>query len=279
MSLLVAVRLSVCVLLSSVWLFSCAHISPDPATGVSLQNIDSAAVDSDDWTTQSYSDDPAKRNRSQLSDAEISLYQLPIWQLSGRISIRSEQDALSGALRWRQQKDAFVINFNSPLGQGAMQLSGDDIGVELRAANGRVLQADDLDQLFEEAAGWDVPLSSLRFWIFGIPSPDSKAKLQRVASPESKPARLTHEQSGPQNIDNQKMNQGQPLGQIIEIRQYDWIVEYRDYMTTGSRSLPRKLRLKNPKLKIKIVIDRWQINTEIDAQANANAGVADNINR
>ena len=149
---------------------------------------------------------------------------------------------MSGQLRWRQHQENFLINFNAPFGQGAVQIVGDAVGVELKTADGRSLQADDLDQLFDEAVGWELPLAGLRYWLAGVPSPGSQAVLQR--QPDS---------AGEQQ-----------LATISHIRQFFWDVEIPRYVQVGDRLLPRKLKLRNEEIQVRLVIDRWWLDNETE---------------
>jgi len=215
-------------------LSSCSHLS-------SVLNAE-PDEDSDDWSDQISAPDPSGANRYQLTEFENSLYRIPVWQLSGRLSIRADNEVLNGSLRWRQDNDAFFINFNAPFGQGALQIKGDAIGVELATADGRSIQADDIDQLFEDVVAWELPLSGLRYWIFGIPSPLSEAIIKR--------------------------DSGQADGRIIEIQQLDWNIVLPQYVQVGEQSLPRKLRLRSighsPELQVRLVIDHWQLENLAD---------------
>ena len=223
------------VALQTLLLSSCAHIS-------SVLDAEEDSDAFDEWSELISAPNPSGANHYQLTDFENSLYRIPVWQLSGRLSIRADNEALSGSLRWRQDIAAFIINFNAPFGQGALQIKGDSVGVELETADGRTLQADDIDQMFAEVAGWELPLSGLRYWIFGIPSPDNEARLKR--------------------------EQDQADGRITEIQQSDWVVALPRYVQIGEKSLPRKLRLRSighkPELQVRLVIDNWQLDDLVE---------------
>jgi len=222
--------------LLSLLLSSCAHITD-------ALNAE-ADEDPEDWSDQISAPDPSGANRYQLTEFENSLYRLPVWQLSGRLSIRADKEVLNGSLRWRQDKDAFFISFNAPFGQGALQIKGDSVGVELSTADGRSIQAEDIDQLFEDVVAWELPLSGLRYWVFGIPSPLSEAIIKR--------------------------DPGHADGRITEIQQLDWNIVLPQYVQIGEQFLPRKLRLRsighNPELQVRLVIDNWQLEnlTDVD---------------
>lgn len=155
------------------------------------------------------------------------------WNFSGRLSIKTNNEAWTGLLRWQQSGEQFRINFNSPMGQGAVQLaSNEQFGVEMRAAESGVFYADDAETLLYDHTGWRLPVSNLRLWIIGLATDKGVSAIR---------------------FDEQ--------GRIQSLQQWDWHIEYKDYTPVANYDMPRKVVLQNEQLNIRIVIDRWDVMT------------------
>lgn len=159
-----------------------------------------------------------------------SLMSLHNWALTGRIAVHNENENWNATLRWTQQQDAYTLRLLGPLGQGAVQLEGDAGGVVMRLADGQSFKAQDAEALLRERAGWNMPVSGLRYWVLGLPDPRSEAG--KAVDEAGRPLWL--EQSG-------------------------WRVEFSRYAPVNGVDLPHKLALNNPHLQVRLVIDRWEL--------------------
>ncbi len=93
------------------------------------------------------------------------------WIVTGRVAIRTEEEAWHATLHWVQRHDAFRIRLIAPLGQGTVQIAGDDGRVILRTSENRVYRAVDAESLLTDTLGWSVPVKGLRFWLTGLDDP------------------------------------------------------------------------------------------------------------
>lgn len=167
--------------------------------------------------------------RSALQARQAALAQYSGWDIAGRLSVRAKDDAWSGKLRWRQSDQEFRIHFNAPFGQGAMQIvSHPQHGVEMRVADGHVFYADDVETLLYDHTGWELPVTGLRHWLFGLPNDNAIHQVE---------------------FDDR--------GRIVLLQQQNWHIEYKGYKSTESVDLPRKLTIKNDTLKMILVVDAW----------------------
>lgn len=172
-------------------------------------------------------------DRRFLHARQQDLAAINAWNLMGRLSIKTESEAWTGRLRWQQSGEQFRIHFNSPMGQGAVQLaSNEQFGVEMRAAEGGVFYADDAETLLYEHTGWRLPVSSLRLWVMGLAADNGVSDI---------------------HFDEQ--------GRIQSLRQLDWHIEYKGYTPVANHHMPRKVVLNNEQLSIRIVIDQWEVIT------------------
>lgn len=169
--------------------------------------------------------------KQNLLTRQALLSQVTDWNLLGRLSIRTEDDAWTGKLRWQQSVNDFRIHFNAPFGQGAMQLmSNPQFGVEMKIADGQTFYADNAESLLYNHTGWELPVSGLKQWIVGIPGSNDITKIKFDTA-----------------------------GRLAMLGQADWQIEYLGYKKIDEIDLPRKIVLQNDQLTIRLVIDQWML--------------------
>jgi len=157
---------------------------------------------------------------------------LRAWELQGRLGVQTETEGGSFDLMWEQEPDAYSIRLLAPLGQGAMQISGNADGVAIRTADGQQRFDHDADRLLAEATGIELPLAGLKDWLRGMP-------MQQLAA------------------DQLSWNQ---QGQLYRLTQQGWKVEMYRYRDVDGYELPHKFyieRADRPELAIRLVILRW----------------------
>jgi outer membrane lipoprotein LolB len=153
------------------------------------------------------------------------------WTFSGRAALSgSEVPSRTVRIRWEQANSGFDIAFQSLLGQRVAELAGDPSGVVLRLPGEAPVTADSSRELLTAAIGWSAPVESLRYWVLGLPDPA---------------ARDDHE------LD--------PWGRLLRLQQDGWLVEYGQYVVVGAIELPRRVTLTHPEVRIRLVIDQWDL--------------------
>ena len=81
------------------------------------------------------------------------------------------------SLDWRQRGESSEVHLAGPFGAGAVVLKATPEGLSL---NGAPPSADVAAQL-QDRLGFELPLDNLRFWLLGIPDPNSAFELTRNA--------------------------------------------------------------------------------------------------
>ena len=154
---------------------------------------------------------------------------IPSFEISGRISVRHENDGFSGNLHWRHvlDEDEFVVQ--TPFGQGVARVTQNSQGATLQMADGQVLHAPDAESLTQQALGFRLPLGGLPRWV----------QAQAVSADAVK-----------------RHNDDGTLGFLNE---QGWQIEYLAYQTLGSAILPGKFSMENTDLKLRLIIDDWQV--------------------
>lgn len=172
------------------------------------------------------------QQQTALQERRQALAGVDRWEFLGRLSLRTEKEAWTGKVRWRQTGEDFRLHISAPTGQGAIQLmSNPQFGVEVRTAEGDVQYADDAETLLYNHTGWRLPVSGLRLWVIGLPQGDDAI------------AQLAFDEQG----------------QIQALEQFQWRVDYLQYRPVGDLSMPRKITLHNDQLDLRIVIDEWTL--------------------
>jgi outer membrane lipoprotein LolB len=152
------------------------------------------------------------------SDAEF--------ELSGRIAVRYRDDAGSGNVAWRHGARSDEMLLTTPFGQGIARRvrAGDEF--TLTTQDGREYRAGDAESLTEQVLGFRLPLRGLADWVRGRPAAAPAPTRERVNA----------------------------SGQLAELEQSGWTVEYQEY--TGA--LPSRLRLTYPGLELRVAISEWK---------------------
>lgn len=154
---------------------------------------------------------------------------LDAWQINGKVGIRAPKDSGSGTLFWLQRQDYYDIRLSGPLGRGAARLTGRPGEILLEVANQGRYQAASPEQLLQDQLGLNLPVSHLLWWIRGLPSPDSKSRL---------------------NLDGQS--------HLAQLSQDGWYVEYLSYAEQNGFRLPERIKLSGFDLQVTLVIKDWQ---------------------
>jgi len=171
------------------------------------------------------------QQKAVVDEREAQLASVNNWELDGRISLVTDDEAWSGQLYWQHGNTSdYLIQFNAPSGQGAMQLLGSNDGVELRMANGKSYVAKDAATLLRQETTWDIPIEGLWYWVRGLPDPQM-------------PVRLTLNEHG----------------SIQDMRQDGWHVQYDRYQQYGLMFFPRKIVIQHEDIKIRLIVTQWTI--------------------
>lgn len=158
------------------------------------------------------------------------LQNLTHWEFTGRIGVRDANESHSSRIRWRQNGENYTINLWGTLNVGATEINGSPQQVVLQQQNEPALTADSPEQLVAEQLGYELPVSELNYWIRGIPDPNHG--------------------STPEFSEN---------NQLISLQQSGWQVQYLGYTNFGSESLPTRIRIEKPPLRLDFVRLDWTL--------------------
>jgi outer membrane lipoprotein LolB len=159
-----------------------------------------------------------------------ALAEIQRWSLEGRLAVSDGEDGGSGTLVWQQAPEWTRMVFHGALGRGAWRLSVDPGAAKLELADGRNYRAESVDALVQRELGWRIPVSDLSFWVRGLEAP------------------------GP--VEGRRLDAD---GNLVELSQRGWLVEYGRYRDTGGISLPSKMTARRADRSVKLAVRKWSL--------------------
>lgn len=168
--------------------------------------------------------------QSRLPDAPLpqSVEALHNWNLSGRLGYRAGNDGGSASVDWRQRHPGGELRFSGPVGIGSARLFWSPDGAELDTGKEQ-LRADSSAELAWRLTGLWLPVEALQFWVRGLPWPDAQWQEQRNAA-----------------------------GQLEQLTQLGWQLDFSDYRSAGALSLPQRIRASHQDQRFTLVIRHWE---------------------
>lgn len=161
----------------------------------------------------------------------VSAEQVDRFELGGRINLRVQQESFPGRVRWQHAPSFDELWFYSPIGTAVAHLRQDQDGAVLVTSEGREYRARALHQLALDVLGWDLPIEAMPYWVRGLAWPQAS------------------------EADVQRDGQGRPG----TLNQAGWQVSFLAWDGAGVQGLPSKLDLTGERLRMRLVIDRWQL--------------------
>lgn len=154
--------------------------------------------------------------------------------LTGRIAVRYDGERSSAGVHWKHETASDEILLLAPLGQTVARVtrnvsSSNEQQFELDT-EGKHYVAEDAESLTEQALGWRLPMSGLRYWVLGLPVPGEAFDSERAGN-----------------------------GQVSRLQQDGWTIRYTRYADETPNSLPLRIALQREDLQIQLLIDEWQI--------------------
>ena len=152
------------------------------------------------------------------------------WGLVGRISLDDGDRGGSGKLQWNVNPGNSELDFHAAMGRGAWRLQISPAGAVLKEANGTEQTAPQVNDLIQDRMGWPIPVDALQWWVRGLAAPG-----------------LT---------DDKKFDEA---GQLINLEQFGWSVDYSRYDSIAGITLPVRLTARRDNYRVKLAISRWRM--------------------
>lgn len=171
---------------------------------------------------------PQMTSAWQKQHAQLAL--LTSWKVQGRIAVTAGNRGGSASLFWQQTNQNYLIELFGPLGAGAVYLQGAPGQIVLTSSRGQRVQAQSPEQLLQQEFGWQIPVTPLFYWVRGIPAPQGYASTQF-----------------------------NPQGQLAQLNQKGWQINYLAYENVNGIELPQQMILREQGIVVRLIIDRWSV--------------------
>ena len=158
------------------------------------------------------------------------LQSLEHFALRGRVAVAAADQGFNANLRWTQDGDRSQVTLEGPLGVGGAQLTAQGDELTVITARGERVENEAAHAELAAHLGFDPPLSSLRYWVLGVPDP-------REPASES----LDHAQQ-----------------RLSGLTQSGWHVENQSYALAGSEALPARMTMQRDAVRVRLLVDNWQ---------------------
>ncbi|MFT7223499.1 MAG: outer membrane lipoprotein LolB [Cellvibrionaceae bacterium] len=165
------------------------------------------------------------------SVVDVELPPPDVWSIQAKLGIRSEENSGSVTLNWQQEQQQYLIRIQGSLGQGSATIRGNEQYVIIERPGESPLFSNNVDTFIGETFGWDLPISSFKYWVRGLYSPKSSAGTIRY----------------------DKSNR------ITSIEQSGWTLNYSLYQIVDGRLLPGKIRARQGEDQLTLIIRRWRL--------------------
>jgi outer membrane lipoprotein LolB len=150
------------------------------------------------------------------------------FQIKGRVAVAAGQEGFTASLRWVQDARESQVSLDGPLGVGGVRVTTDGATLSVVNSRGERLDSEAARAELKTRLGFDAPLSSLRYWLLGVPDPSGVAT--EVVDAERRLTGL--EESG-------------------------WQIEYADYVAVKGEWLPGRITLRTADVRVRLIVDHW----------------------
>jgi outer membrane lipoprotein LolB len=148
------------------------------------------------------------------------------WGLQGRLSVRSSKESWLTKLEWTHDELTDDLTLSTSLGGGVAKLVYSDRGIFLTDVDGFMQKVSETE--LEALLGYSPPLSNLKYWVRGVPSPEQVTSLKA------------------EFIDG-----------VVAFKQDGWSVKLERFDQVGDVALPGRISLLKNDMRIKLVVDEW----------------------
>jgi len=159
-----------------------------------------------------------------------TLQNLDRFGLDGRVAVAVGNQGFNAGIRWAQSGAVTHLALTGPLGAGGVEVTANGADLTVITSSGKRLGRTEARSELQDKLGFEPPLASIRYWVLGVPDPGAPASVQ---------------------LDSQQ--------RLTELAQDGWRIDYHSYMPVGARWLPRLLTLRREGVRVRMVVDGWQL--------------------
>ena len=159
----------------------------------------------------------------QLSGRDY-LYSKTSWSFAGRMAITDENDSFTASIAWKHQGRQDKLELAGLFGQGRTLIELTDDGVVIDNGDERLQYSGNADELVSRQVGIDIPVSALKYWVLGLVEPELEYGVLEKGFVQS-----------------------------------GWNVSYPQMQIVGQNIMPRKIRVEQEDVKLKLIINHWDL--------------------
>jgi outer membrane lipoprotein LolB len=159
-----------------------------------------------------------------------TLQNLDQFGLDGRVAVAVGNQGFNAGIRWAQSGAVTRLALTGPLGAGGVEVTANGADLSVVTSSGKRLGNGAARSELRDKLGFEPPLTSIRYWVLGVPDPGTPASVQ---------------------LDSQQ--------RLTELTQDGWRIDYASYMPVGAEWLPRLLTLRREGVRVRMVVDGWQL--------------------
>jgi outer membrane lipoprotein LolB len=159
------------------------------------------------------------------------LQALAHFQLKGRVALSAGSNGFNANLRWTQDSARSQIALEGPLGVGGMQITADGSDLDIVTPRGERISNQAAHAELAARLGFDVPISSLRYWVLGVPDPAQPAE---------------------ESLDEAQQR-------LAGLTQDGWRIAYTDYASAGRQTLPSHMTLERDAVRVRLLVEDWRL--------------------
>ena len=134
---------------------------------------------------------------------------------------------MSGSLRWVQDRQSFRLHFSGPFDTNAITVTGNPAETTIHRGSHTITTINPQTYLYRHFH-WTLPIAALRYWVLGLPLPNTPAKVRYNGS-----------------------------GTLRTLRQDGWYIKYESYQNVAGYILPLKFRARANHTEVRMEIYRW----------------------
>ena len=176
----------------------------------------------------------ALRTEAPVVDWSTHLEQMQAlseWQAQMVIYGQDRAEKFKLRLLWEQQGDRYQIKIKDFIGRTVAVFEGVPGQVSLKTSKGQHYQGEDADQLIEELLNLPIRISGMRYWLLGVPAPESAYQLLQVSAD----------------------------GLAAKIEQQGWQLKYLAYSQQSGQRLPSQAEFSIDEVRLRAEISQWQL--------------------
>lgn len=169
---------------------------------------------------------PKQLSGGDFDTEQARLTALPYWKAEGRMGIQANGQAWNANLFWEHERSQDRLRLSGPFNQGVVSIILQDDLILINEGNGVTETTQDIDAALTKRLGFTVPVTSLRYWMLGIPAPQGE---------------FTRNDSGT----------------VRQLVQQGWIMDFDRYTPLAGSQVPAKSTIRGQGVKLKLVVDNW----------------------